>query len=443
MSNQQEYAHTNPKIKPKGMGEDMYSSRLIADIRGREILDSRGNPTVEAEVLLCDGSVGLGRAPSGASTGQFEALELRDGGSRYMGKGVLKAVESVNTIIREGLSGLDAADTRQIDRRLIELDGTKDKSNLGANAILAVSLACADAAAKSYEMPLFRFLGGANAAKLPVPMMNILNGGAHAGNNLDIQEFMIFPKGACCFAEGLRMCSEVFHHLSGLLKEKGLNIAVGDEGGFAPELESEGQALELILEAVERAGYKPGKDFLISLDAAASEWKGDNGGYYMPKKKISRTTDQLISEWEDICSKYPIFSIEDPLDEEDWSGWERLTGKLGKKVRLVGDDLFVTNTERLAKGIERSCGNAILIKLNQIGTLSETLEAVRMARESGFDSIISHRSGETEDSFIADLSVALNTGLIKTGAPSRGERTAKYNRLLRIGEMIGNFHISL
>ncbi len=437
MINTAKSAHTISKSKPKGMGMDMYSSRLIADIRGREILDSRGNPTVEAEVLLCDGSVGFGRAPSGASTGMFEALELRDGGKRYMGKGVLKAVESVNTIIREGLSGMDAADTRRIDRRLIELDGTRDKSNLGANAILAASLACADAAAKSYDMPLFRFLGGANAAKLPVPMMNILNGGAHAGNNLDIQEFMIFPKGASCFAEGLRMCSEVFHNLAAILKEKGLNTAVGDEGGFAPELESEGQALELILEAVERAGYTAGKDFLISLDAAASEWKGDSSEYFMPKKKVSRTADQLISEWEEICSKYPIFSIEDPLDEEDWSGWERLTEKLGKKILLVGDDLFVTNTERLAKGIERHCGNAILIKLNQIGTLTETLDAVRMARENGYDAIISHRSGETEDSFIADLSVALNTGLIKTGAPSRGERTAKYNRLLRIEELIG------
>lgn len=413
------------------------SSRLIADIRGREILDSRGNPTVEAEVILNDGSVGFGRAPSGASTGQFEALELRDGGTRYMGKGVLRAVESVNTIIRQGIVGMDSADTRGIDSRLIQLDGTKEKSNLGANAILAASLACADAAAKSFGMPLFRFIGGANASKLPVPMMNILNGGAHAGNNLDIQEFMIFPKGACCFAEGLRMCAEVFHNLAALLKEKGLSTAVGDEGGFAPELESERQALELILEAVERAGYKPASDFMISLDAAASEWKGTNGGYFMPKKKSERTTDQLISEWEQICSEYPIFSIEDPLDEEDWNGWQKITEKLGKKILLVGDDLFVTNTERLSKGIERGCGNAILIKLNQIGTLTETLDAVRLASDNGYRSIISHRSGETEDSFIADLSAALNTGLIKTGAPSRGERTAKYNRLLRIEEIIG------
>ena len=413
------------------------SSRLIADIRGREILDSRGNPTVEAEVILNDGSVGFGRAPSGASTGQFEALELRDGGTRYMGKGVLRAVESVNTIIRQGIVGMDSADTRGIDSRLIQLDGTKEKSNLGANAILAASLACADAAAKSFGMPLFRFIGGANASRLPVPMMNILNGGAHAGNNLDIQEFMIFPKGACCFTEGLRMCAEVFHSLAAILKEKGLSTAVGDEGGFAPELESERQALELILEAVERAGYKSGNDFMISLDAAASEWKGTNGGYFMPKKKSERTTEQLISEWEQICSEYPIFSIEDPLDEEDWNGWQKITEKLGKRILLVGDDLFVTNTDRLSKGIERGCANSILIKLNQIGTLTETLDAVRLASESGYRSIISHRSGETEDSFIADLSAALNTGLIKTGAPSRGERTAKYNRLLRIEELIG------
>ena len=406
--------------------------RSIAYVKGREILDSRGNPTVEAEVVLSDGSAGIGRAPSGASTGQFEALELRDGGKRYGGKGVLKAVENINSIICGGICGMDASCTRAIDTRLIELDGTEDKANLGANAILAVSLACADAAAKSLKIPLFRFLGGANAVQMPVPMMNILNGGAHAGNNLDIQEFMIFPKGAPNFPEGIRMCAEVFHSLAAILKEKGLNTAVGDEGGFAPELTSEGQALELILEAVERAGYAPGKDFLISLDAAASEWKGKNGDYFMPKKKISRTAEELIADWEDICAKYPIFSIEDPLDEEDWKGWQEITKRLGGKVKLVGDDLFVTNTKRLEKGISQGCGNAILIKLNQIGTLTETMDAVRMARQNGFDAIISHRSGETEDAFIADLSVALNTGLIKTGAPSRGERTAKYNRLLRI-----------
>ncbi len=415
----------------------MYScKRKIIAVHGREILDSRGNPTVEAEVMLEDGTAGIGRAPSGASTGKFEALELRDGGKRYMGKGVTKAVTNVNTIIAEGIHGMSAACTAKLDRRLIELDGTNEKSNLGANAMLAVSLACADAAAKSYRMPLFRFLGGANAAVMPVPMMNILNGGAHAGNNLDIQEFMIFPKGAGSFAEGLRMCSEVFHTLAGLLKDKGLNTAVGDEGGFAPELASEGQALDLIMEAIQNAGYTAGKDFLISIDAAASEWKGTDGQYFMPKKKSARTSEELISEWEDICNKYPIFSIEDPLDEEDWSGWAEITRRLGSRVKLVGDDLFVTNTTRLKKGIEQGCSNAILIKLNQIGTLTETLEAVRMARSNGFEAIISHRSGETEDSFIADLSVALNTGLIKTGAPSRGERTAKYNQLLRIEERL-------
>ena len=415
----------------------MYScKRKIIAVHGREILDSRGNPTVEAEVMLEDGTAGIGRAPSGASTGKFEALELRDGGRRYMGKGVTKAVTNVNTLIAEGIHGMSAACTAKLDRRLIELDGTSEKSNLGANAMLAVSLACADAAAKSYRMPLFRFLGGANAAVMPIPMMNILNGGAHAGNNLDIQEFMIFPKGADSFAEGLRMCSEVFHTLAKLLKDKGLNTAVGDEGGFAPELASEGQALDLIMEAIQSAGYTAGKEFLISLDAAASEWKGTDGQYFMPKKKTARTSEELISEWEEICNKYPIFSIEDPLDEEDWSGWAEITRRLGSRVKLVGDDLFVTNTTRLKKGIEQGCSNAILIKLNQIGTLTETLEAVRMARSNGFEAIISHRSGETEDAFIADLSVALNTGLIKTGAPSRGERTAKYNQLLRIEERL-------
>lgn len=408
----------------------------IEDVRGREILDSRGNPTVEAEVILRDGSVGRGKAPSGASTGKFEALELRDGGRRYMGKGVQKAAANVNTIIRDGIKGMNAADTRLIDRRLRELDGTEEKSNLGANALLAVSLACADAAAKSLEIPLFRFLGGANAAKMPVPMMNILNGGAHAGNNLDIQEFMIFPKGAVSFSEGLRMCSEVFHTLAAILKGKGLNTSVGDEGGFAPQLSSEEQALDLIVEAVEGAGYSAGNDFLISIDAAASEWKDEKGDYLLPKQQQRQTTEQLIDRWTRICDKYPIFSIEDPLGEEDWKGWEEITAKLGNRILLVGDDLFVTNTKRLSKGIKQRCGNAVLVKLNQIGTLTETLETVRLAHGSGFSAIISHRSGETEDAFIADLSVALNTGLIKTGAPSRGERTAKYNQLLRIEEAV-------
>lgn len=410
--------------------------RKIVKVIGREILDSRGNPTTEAEVTLSDGSVGIGRAPSGASTGQFEALELRDGGKRYNGKGVTKAVDNINSTIARNIEGMDAADTRSIDMKLIELDGTKDKSKLGANAVLAVSLACADAAAKSYDMPLFRFLGGVNAVQLPVPMMNILNGGAHAGNDLDIQEFMILPSGADTFAEGLRMCSEVFHALAKLLKEKGLGTGVGDEGGYAPELDSEEQALDLIMEAISTAGYSAGNDFLISIDAAASEWKNKGGGYKFPKKGDVKTTEELIGMWENICAKYPIFSIEDPLDEEDWQGWTEITRRLGDKILLVGDDLFVTNTHRLEKGIENGCGNAVLIKLNQIGTLSETMDAVRLAKDNGYEAIISHRSGETEDTFIADLSVALNTGLIKTGAPSRGERTAKYNRLLRIEEMI-------
>lgn len=413
----------------------MHCGKIIREVRGREIIDSRGNPTVEAEVILDNGSVGLGRAPSGASTGKFEALELRDGGSRYNGKGVLKAVENINGIIRDGILGMNAVDIYSVDSRLIQLDGTEEKNNLGANAMLSVSLACASAAAGG--CPLYRFLGGVNARKMPVPMMNILNGGAHAGNNLDIQEFMILPVSAPDFRNGMRMCAEVFHSLAHILKDKGLNTAVGDEGGFAPELDSEGTALELIMKAVENAGYTPGKDFMISLDAAASEWKSQSGkGYFMPKKKAERTTDELIDEWEEICGRYPVFSIEDPLDEEDWHGWQKITERLGNKIKLVGDDLFVTNPKRLKKGIESGCGNAILVKLNQIGTLSETLDTVRMARDNGYDAIISHRSGETEDSFIADLSVALNTGLIKTGAPSRGERTAKYNRLIRIEEQL-------
>lgn len=413
----------------------MHCNKLITHVKGREILDSRGNPTVEAEVFLADGSVGVGRAPSGASTGKFEALELRDGGQRYGGKGVLKAVTNIDTIICEGIRGMNAGDIYAVDERLCELDGTQGKTNLGANAMLAVSLACASAAAG--HCPLFRFMGGVNARKLPIPMMNILNGGAHAGNSLDIQEFMIVPISAVDFRSALRMCTEVFHSLADTLKEKGLSTAVGDEGGFAPELESEETALELILNAIERAGYVSGKDFMISIDAAASEWKPQKGsGYYMLKKKQQITTDGLISYWENICGGYPIFSIEDPLDEEDWKGWKSITERLGRKIRLVGDDLFVTNRSRLIRGIEESCGNSILVKLNQIGTLSETLDTVRLAAENGFTSIISHRSGETEDTFISDLSVALNTGYIKTGAPSRGERTAKYNRLIRIEEML-------
>ncbi|MCI5751796.1 MAG: phosphopyruvate hydratase [Oscillospiraceae bacterium] len=415
----------------------MKDKYTIERIHGREIIDSRGNPTVEAEVTLCGGIVGIGRAPSGASTGEFEALELRDGDSaRYMGKGTLTACGNIDREISPLLAGSCVCDMRGIDSKMRAADGTADKSHLGANAILAVSLACADAAAKAENIPLFRYIGGIYGSEMPVPMMNILNGGAHAGNNLDIQEFMIMPKNMPSFAEGLRRCSEVFHNLAKLLKEKGYSTSVGDEGGFAPDLQSEEEALELIIEAIGRAGYKPEMDFVICLDAAASEWKGKNGNYLLPKKQRDVTSDELIGYWAYMIEKYPIFSIEDPLDEEDWEGWKKLTEMIGKKVQLVGDDLFVTNPERLKKGIDMGCGNAILIKLNQIGSLSETIEAVKLAQKSGYRTIISHRSGETEDTFIADLSVGLNAGQIKTGAPSRGERTAKYNRLLRIEEML-------
>lgn len=415
----------------------MNNKLIIEKVCGREIIDSRGNPTVEAEVTLVSGAVGTGRAPSGASTGEFEALELRDGDSaRYMGKGTLTACGNINRDINSLLCGCCVCDMREIDRRMRAADGTADKSHFGANAILAVSLACADAAAKALNIPLFRYIGGINGSEMPVPMMNILNGGAHAGNNLDIQEFMIMPKNMPSFAEGLRRCSEVFHNLAKLLKEKGYSTSVGDEGGFAPDLQIEEEALDLIIAAIERAGYKPDVDFVICIDAAASEWKGKNGNYLLPKKQREATSDELIEYWSQMIERYPIFSIEDPLDEEDWEGWKKLTEKIGKKVQLVGDDLFVTNPERLRKGIDMGCGNAILIKLNQIGTLSETMEAVKTAQQAGYKTIISHRSGETEDTFIADLSVGLNAGQIKTGAPSRGERTAKYNRLLRIEELL-------
>ncbi|MDY2846754.1 MAG: phosphopyruvate hydratase [Oscillospiraceae bacterium] len=415
----------------------MKDKYTIESIHGREIIDSRGNPTVEAEVTLCGGIVGIGRAPSGASTGEFEALELRDGDSaRYMGKGTLTACGNIDREISPLLAGSCVCDMRGIDSKMRSADGTADKSHLGANAILAVSLACADAAAKAENIPLFRYIGGIYGSEMPVPMMNILNGGAHAGNNLDIQEFMIMPKNMPSFAEGLRRCSEVFHNLAKLLKEKRYSTSVGDEGGFAPDLQSEEEALELIIEAIGRAGYKPETDFVICLDAAASEWKGKNGNYLLPKKQRDVSSDELIGYWAYMIEKFPIFSIEDPLDEEDWEGWKKLTEMIGKKVQLVGDDLFVTNPERLKKGIDMGCGNAILIKLNQIGSLSETIEAVKLAQKSGYRTIISHRSGETEDTFIADLSVGLNAGQIKTGAPSRGERTAKYNRLLRIEEML-------
>lgn len=412
---------------------------MIEQVKGREIIDSRGNPTVEAEVLLADGTVGIGAAPSGASTGEFEALELRDGDkSRFGGKGVKKAVENINTVIDQLLMDMDASDIYAIDKAMIEADGTKDKSKLGANAMLAVSIACARAAATSLEIPLYRFLGGISANRLPVPMMNILNGGAHAANTVDVQEFMIMPAGAPSFKEGLRQCTEVFHKLQALLKADGLATSVGDEGGFAPNLKSDEEAIEYILKAVKEAGYEPGKDFVLALDAAASEWKGSKKGeYVLPKCGKKYTSAELVSHWEELCGKYPIISLEDGLDEEDWEGWKLLTEKLGGKVQLVGDDLFVTNTERLAKGISLGCGNSILIKLNQIGTVSETLEAIKMAHKAGYTAVTSHRSGETEDTTIADLAVALNTCQIKTGAPSRSERVAKYNRLLRIEEELG------
>ena len=411
----------------------------IEKVIGREIIDSRGNPTVEAEVWLADGTVGRGAAPSGASTGEFEALELRDGDKgRFGGKGVSKAVENINTVINAALVGLDAADTYAVDAAMLQADGTKDKSNLGANAILAVSIAAARAAAASLELPLYRFLGGVSGNKLPVPMMNILNGGAHAANTVDVQEFMIMPAGAPSFREGLRWCTEVFHALQALLKDKGLATSVGDEGGFAPDLASDEEAIEYILAAIEKAGYQPGRDFVLAMDAASSEWKGSKKGEYrLPKCGKVFTSEELVAHWKQLVEKYPIYSIEDGLDEEDWEGWQQMTKELGGKVQLVGDDLFVTNTERLAKGIGLGCGNSILIKLNQIGSVSETLEAIKMAHKAGYTAIASHRSGETEDTTIADLAVALNTCQIKTGAPSRSERVAKYNQLLRIEEDLG------
>ena len=413
----------------------------IEKVVGREILDSRGNPTVEAEVTLVDGTVGRGTAPSGASTGEFEALELRDGDKgRYLGKGVEKAVNNINTVINEVLTGLDASDIYAIDKAMIDADGTKDKSKLGANAILAVSIATARAASIALDIPLYRFLGGISGNRLPVPMMNILNGGAHADSAVDTQEFMIMPVGAPSFKEALRWCAEVFHKLKSLIKDMGDVTAVGDEGGFAPnKLTSDEEAIEKILEAVKAAGFEPGKDFMIAMDAASSEWKSEKGiGYYkQPKSGKEFTSDELIAHWESLIGKYPIISIEDGLDEEDWEGWKKMTEKIGHKVQLVGDDLFVTNTERLSKGIKMGAGNSILIKLNQIGSVSETLEAIKMAHNAGYTAISSHRSGETADTTIADLAVALNTCQIKTGAPSRSERVAKYNQLLRIEEELG------
>ena len=410
----------------------------IVDVKGREILDSRGDPTVEAEVTLADGTVGRGASPSGASTGQFEALEMRDGGKRYMGKGVCDAVGHVNNEIRNAVIGIDATDTYAVDKAMLDADGTENKEKLGANAILAVSIAAARAASLSLEIPLFRFLGGSQGNNLPVPMMNILNGGAHAANNIDAQEFMIMPVGAPSFKEALRWCAEVFHNLQALLKADGHATAVGDEGGFAPNLDSDEEAIRYIVKAVEKAGYKPGVDFKIAMDVASSEWKGKKKGeYHLPKANVDYTTDELIKHWAELVDKYPIISIEDPLDEEDWEGWAKITKELGDKVQLVGDDLFVTNVKRLQKGIDLGAGNAILIKLNQIGSVSETLDAIKLAHDNGYATIVSHRSGETEDTTIADLAVAMNSKQIKTGAPSRSERVAKYNQLLRIEEELG------
>ncbi|MBO4579532.1 MAG: phosphopyruvate hydratase [Clostridiales bacterium] len=413
----------------------------IVSIIGREVIDSRGNPTVEAEVTLADGTVGRAITPSGASTGEFEALELRDGDmSRFGGKGVTKAVNNINNIIADAVIGIDASDIYAVDAAMIAADGTEDKSNLGANAILAVSIAASKAAAAALDIPLYRFFGGVNANRLPVPMMNILNGGAHADSSVDTQEFMIMPAGAPSFKEGLRWCTEVFHTLKKLIKDMNDVTAVGDEGGFAPNsLNGDEAAIELILRAIETAGYKPGEDFVLAIDAAASEWKSEKGigFYHQPKSGKEFTSDGLIAHWESLVEKYPIISIEDGLDEEDWEGWQKMTAKLGSKVQLVGDDLFVTNTKRLAKGIELGAGNSILIKLNQIGSVSETMEAIKMAHKAGMTAVVSHRSGESEDTTIADLAVAMNACQIKTGAPSRSERVAKYNQLLRIEEKLG------
>ena len=427
----------------------------IKDIHAREILDSRGNPTVEAEVTLYDSIMGIGKAPSGASTGEHEALELRDGDKkRYLGKGVEKAVENVNTVIKDNLIGKNAEDTKAIDKLLCELDGTPDKSRLGANAILAVSLATAHAAANSLSVPLYRFLGENGAGVMPVPMMNIINGGAHAGNCLDFQEFMIMPVSACCFKEALRMGAEVYHGLSAVLAKRGMSTGIGDEGGFAPELADAVTALELLCEAVIVAGYEPGKDIYFAMDAAASElYQPDAGLYYFNGEsrakgakfnqaeqpdtisaQIMRTADEIIDYYENLINHFPLISIEDGLDENDWEGWRKMTKRLGDKVQLVGDDLFVTNYDRLNRGIEEGCANAILIKPNQIGTLSETIETIRLAQANGYKTIISHRSGETDDTSIADIAVAMSAGQIKTGAPCRGERVAKYNRLLKIEE---------
>ncbi|GAA0806846.1 phosphopyruvate hydratase [Faecalicatena orotica] len=422
----------------------MYQYLAIRDVYAREIIDSRGNPTIEVEVLVGEDTVGRAAVPSGASTGMYEAVELRDNEDRYGGKGVQRAVEHVNDQLARAVIGMNVFNQTALDKVLIKADGSKNKKNLGANALLGVSLAAARAAANALKVPLYRYLGGVNAHKLPVPMMNILNGGAHADNTLDIQEFMIMPVGACCFKEGLRMCAEIYHSLKNLLKENGLSTAVGDEGGFAPDLPDAKEALRFISEAVTKAGYKMGEDIAIALDVAASElYNKDYKKYEFPGEskmqgqKIIRSAEELIEYYEDLSLEFPIRSIEDPLDEEDWDGWELLTTRLGNEIQLVGDDLFVTNVERLKKGIEQSVANAILVKVNQIGTLTEAIEAIEMAQKAGYKAIISHRSGETEDTTIADIAVAFNTGQIKTGAPCRTERVAKYNQLLRIEEELG------
>mgnify|MGYP000926524387 FL=1 len=408
---------------------------LIVDVNAREILDSRGNPTVEVEVFLDDGSIGRAAVPSGASTGAHEAVELRDGDkSRYMGKGVLKAVTNVHTVIAPALIGFSPYEQAFIDKMLLELDATDNKANLGANAILGVSLAVAKAAANSLDMPLYRYIGGTNTKQLPVPMMNIINGGKHADNNMDIQEFMVVPVGAPTFSEGLRMGTEIFHNLRQVLKNMGCNTAVGDEGGFAPNLASNEEAFKCLVEAIKKAGYVPGQDAFIAVDVAATEMYKEDGKYHMDGEGVVYDADAMITYYAEMCEKYPIISIEDGLAEDDWEGWQKLTAALGKKIQLVGDDLYVTNTERLSKGIELKASNSILIKVNQIGTLTETLDAVEMAKKAGYTAVISHRSGETEDATIADIAVATNAGQIKTGAPCRSDRIAKYNQLLRIEE---------
>ena len=411
---------------------------FIEDVIAREVLDSRGNPTVEVEVYLESGAAGSAIVPSGASTGVHEAVELRDGDkSRYLGKGTLKAVENVNDIIAEEIIGYNALDQVGLDKILIDLDGTENKGKLGANAILGVSLAVADAAANMLGLPLFQYLGGVNGKVLPTPMMNILNGGSHADNTVDLQEFMIMPVGADSFREGLRMGAEVFHNLKAVLKDKGMNTAVGDEGGFAPNLSTNEEAIKVIIEAVEKAGYKPGDDIRIAMDAAASEfYNSEKNVYEMTGEGVTRTAEEMVDYYEDLCSKYPIISLEDGLAEDDWEGWKLLTDRLGKKIQLVGDDLFVTNTKRLADGIEKGVANSILIKVNQIGTLTETLDAIEMAKKAGYTAVVSHRSGETEDTTIADIVVGINAGQIKTGSLSRTDRIAKYNQLLRIEEML-------